>query len=196
MTTRPWVIPTLLATALFFACPKREASAPASSNNAAPPAASAAAPAPSASNTAPASTLTSVATPGGVASADGEKSGVKVVVQELKRTSGGTISMKFTIVNTSDKKFGFGYDFGDADHSVADYNSVGGVHLVDEAGKKKYFVVRDTEGKCICSRDVKELKPGENANLWARFPAPPDDVQKIAIVIPHFQPMDDVPLSK
>ena len=121
---------------------------------------------------------------------------MKVVVQELKRTSGGTVSMKFTITNGSDKEVGFGYTFGDKDHEGVDYGSVGGVQLVDEAGKKKYFVVRDTGGKCVCSQGVKGLKTGDTANLWARFPAPPDNVQKIAIIVPHFQPMDDVPIGR
>jgi hypothetical protein len=119
-----------------------------------------------------------------------------VVVQELKRTSGGTVAMKFTITNGSDKAMGTGYAFGDKDHETIDFNSVGGVHLVDEAGKKKYFVVRDTDGKCVCSQGVKDLKPGGTANLWARFPAPPDNVAKIAVIVPHFQPMDDVPIGK
>jgi hypothetical protein len=30
----------------------------------------------------------------------------------------------------------------------------------------------------------------------AKFPAPPDDVQKIGAAIPHFLPLDDVPLSR
>ena len=30
----------------------------------------------------------------------------------------------------------------------------------------------------------------------AKFPAPPDSVQKIGVVVPHFIPMDDVPISR
>ena len=42
----------------------------------------------------------------------------------------------------------------------------------------------------------KDLKPGERVNLWSKFPAPPEDVQKISVVVPHFGPMDDVPISR
>lgn len=121
---------------------------------------------------------------------------MKVVVQELKRTSGGTVAMKFTITNGSDKSVGSGYEFGDKDHEIIDHGSVGGVQLIDEAGKKKYFVVRDTEGKCVCSQKIKDVKPGESENFWARFPAPPDNVTKITVIVPHFQPMDDVPIGR
>ena len=129
-----------------------------------------------------------------IATAEGQTPGVRAEVQELKRSSDNTLTLKFTIVNDSDKNVGFGYDFSDEANSK-DYKSIGGVTLIDGTNKKKYFVVRDTESNCVCSRGVKDLKPGTRANLWAKFPAPPDDVQKISVVIPHFGPLDDVPIS-
>ncbi len=138
---------------------------------------------------------TPAASSAGIATADGEESGVKVVVQELKRGSADTVTLKFTISNGSNKNFGFGYAMADSKHEIPDYGSVGGVQLVDEAGKKKYFVVRDTQNKCVCSQKVTDIKPGSSKNLWAKFPAPPANVQKISVVIPHFGPMDDVPIS-
>jgi hypothetical protein len=187
-----WIAPVLLLAALLVACPKKEPT---------PTTTSAPAPAPTTTTTAAATapapaTAPAVTAPAGIASADGETSGVKAVIQELKRTSGGTVSLKFTITNGSDNRLNTGYEFADKDHEIIDHSSVGGVQLIDEAGKKKYFVVRDTGGKCVCSQGVKDLKAGETVNLWARFPAPPDSVQKITVVIPHFQPMDDVPIGK
>lgn len=136
------------------------------------------------------------AAPAVLASADGEKAGVRVVITELKRSSGDTVNLKFVLINDSDEKLGlWGSYLGDA-RVRADHKSVGGVHLVDPAGKKKYLVVRDAEEKCLCSTDLSDLEPKTRANLWAKFPAPPAGVQKISIVIPHFSPMDDVPISQ
>lgn len=129
-----------------------------------------------------------------LATSDGDKPGIKVEVVELKRTSGNTVNLKFAMINDSDKDMGFGYDFGEG--STSDIGTVAGAHLVDAEGKKKYFVVRDTEGACLCSRGLTSIKPMTRANLWAKFPAPPDDVQKITVVIPHFTPMDDVPVGR
>ena len=70
------------------------------------------------------------------------------------------------------------------------------MQLVDPVGKKKYFVARDADGKCVCSVHIPDVAPHSRLSLWAKFPAPPDDVQKISIVIPHFQPLDDVPISR
>lgn len=128
--------------------------------------------------------------------ADGETPDVRVEVTELKRVSGGTLNLKFVMINDSDKKVGFGYSFADRDHEGIDFSSIGGVHLIDAVGKKKYFVVRDSEKKCVCSQKLKDLQSKSRMNLWAKFPAPPEDVQKITVVIPHFQPIDDVPISR
>ena len=152
---------------------------------------------PAASPTEKASTPVAPSTPSAaaIATADGENSGTRVEVTELKRSSDNTVTLKFAMVNDSDKPIGFGYDFGDKANDIKDHASIGGVTLVDSAGKKKYFVVRDSDNSCLCSRAVKDIAPKSRANLWAKFPAPPDDVQKISIVIPHFAPMDDVTIS-
>lgn len=131
-----------------------------------------------------------------LATSEGDKPGIRVEVAELKRTSGNTVNLKFAMINESDSDMGFGYDYGEGSTGAGDYGTVGGVHLIDAEGKKKYFVVRDTEGACACSRGLTTIKPKTRANLWAKFPAPPDDVQKITVVIPHFTPMDDVPVSR
>ena len=144
------------------------------------------------------------ATPGGVpslpstaaiATADGERAGTRVEITELKRSSDNTVTLKFAMVNDSDKGIGFGYDFGDPANQGKDYDSIGGVTLVDSVGKKKYFVVRDSDNNCLCSHGIKDIASKSRANLWAKFPASPDDLQKISIVIPHFGPMDDVIIS-
>ena|SRR2546426_3578313 len=131
-----------------------------------------------------------------IATADGEKAGTRVEITELKRSGDNNVTLKFAMVNDGPDKLSFGYDFGDPGNQIKDHGSIGGVSLVDSAGKMKYFVVRDTETSCLCSRDIKDVAPKSRINLWAKFPAPPADVQKISIVIPHFGPIDDVPISR
>ncbi len=131
-----------------------------------------------------------------IASTEGEKSGVKIDITELKRASGGTVSLRFVITNNSDSSFPIGgAHLADSEVS-SDYRSVSGIHLVDPVNKKKYFVVRDAEKNCLCSQNADDVKPGDRASLWAKFPAPPPEVQKVTIEIPHFQPIDDAPISQ
>lgn len=127
-----------------------------------------------------------------IASGDGDRAGTRVEVHELKRSTGGTLTLKFSIVNDVDATFSVGYYLGDG--STGDIGSVGGAHLTDPAEKKKYLVVRDAGKACLCSRGVSDFPRGR-ANLWAKFPAPPASTEKVTVVIPHFMPMDDVSIS-
>lgn len=131
-----------------------------------------------------------------IATADGEKAGTRVEINELKRSSDNTVTLRFALINDGSDRHSFSYDYGDGQQGAGDYGTIGGVTLVDGANKKKYFVVRDTENNCVCSRGLKDIPAKSRANLWAKFPAPPEDVQKISIVIPHFGPIDDVPISR
>jgi hypothetical protein len=131
-----------------------------------------------------------------IASADGDTPGSKVEIHELKRTSGDTLTLRFSMVNSGDKAISFNYNFVEQGKDVVDFNSVGGVHLIDPVGKKKYFVVRDTEDQPSCSKGLRDLAPGGRSNLWSKFPAPPEGVQMISVVVPHFGPMDDVPIGR
>ena len=198
MTFRIVVAAALISSAVSFtACTKSESNAAPAEQ---PPVASATVPsrsaeavqaqaaAPPASSPAPAPAPASQP----LATADGETSGVRAEVTELRRSSGGTVNLKFTVINDSSEQLTFGYNFVEKNKGYAD---IGGVHLIDQEGKKKYFVARDSEGNCVCSRDQKDLPAGQRRNLWAKFPAPPADVKRISVVIPHFSPMDDVPVS-
>ena len=127
---------------------------------------------------------------GQIATTDGETPGTRIEVQELKRLTGGTVMLKFAVMNDSDQEIS-GNLFTSQESYTAD-----GAYLVDLAGKKKYEVVRDSDKHCICSRGLPNIKPKSSLNLWAKFPSPPEGVDKIGVVVPHFIPMDDVPISK
>ena len=129
-----------------------------------------------------------------IATAEGTIPGTRVEVTELKRSSGGTLTLKFALVNESSGGINVGDISAMLDLHDASY-TVGAVHLIDPVGKKKYFVARDSDNKCVCSV-FGALQKGARANHWAKFPAPPDDVEKISVVLPNFSPLDDVPISR
>jgi hypothetical protein len=133
--------------------------------------------------------LVSAADP--VATSDGERPGVTLQIQELKVSNGAAI-LKLTVVNNSANAFHSPDLRGDAN----DYNSVAGIYLIDSVNKKKYLVMYDTEKQCVCSRQVEDIPAKASANYWAKFQAPPDGVQKIGVVVPHFQPLENVPVSR
>lgn len=188
----------LLMLALLVSCGKKEepktvaptptAAAPAPPQ--APPAAtSATAPTP------PAAAPAVAAGPAPIATTDGEQPGLRVEVRTLKRDGSATVTLQFTVINDSDAEFSARTQLGATSHGNDDYETVSGVQLIDPVNKKKYLVVRDAENKCVCSNGVYAVAAKSRSNLWAKFPAPPDDVKKITVIVPHFVPMDDVPIG-
>jgi hypothetical protein len=125
-------------------------------------------------------------------SAEGQKPGLKVDIRELKRDDGSMVTLRFQISNDSDGDFSacsLRESGGDP------CNSLTGVHLIDGSNKKKYLVVRDSAKNCVCAK-LDNIRKGAKANLWAKFPAPPDNVQKMTVVVPQFEPIENVPVSR
>lgn len=116
-----------------------------------------------------------------IAKADSEQPGARLQVQELKRSDGNTLMLRYAVINESAPKVW-----------VENYNA----YLLDLAGKKKYGIVQQNAANCICSPRAATVKSNEQMNFWAKFAAPPDNVEKIGIVVPGFLPIDSVPISR
>jgi hypothetical protein len=130
----------------------------------------------------------------GIGSGDGEQTGSRAVITDLKR-GGSTVTLKFTIYNDSNAELNIGGRFNASGYKENGGRSFSGIHLLDSVSKKKYFVAADSDGNCLCSEGVNDIPPKGQVSLWAKFPAPPDNVQKITVQIPHFIPVDDVPIK-
>jgi hypothetical protein len=172
----------------FSGCSQNPPTAPEKSSAVAtPPAAT------PATTPAVATPATTPAAPAALATIDSDLPGLKTAINDLKRTS-STLTLKFTVFNNSDTKFNpQGVFDGDSYHR---YRHLGGVHLIDGVSKKKYFVVTDSDGSFLSSNDISDIPPKSQITVWAKFPAPPDEVQKITVEIPHFMPVEDVPITR
>jgi hypothetical protein len=178
----------------IMSCAKKETVVPAESTaDTAAPAAEA--PPADAAATAPAEqAVTAPAAGSALATTEGEAPGARVDIDELKRDAAGTVTMKLTFVNGGTKNLEFGYDYGDPARTN-DYGSIGGIHLLDGANRQKYDVMRDADDNCVCSRKIGKIEPGSQSKVWAKFTAPPEGVNAVTVVVPHFIPMENVPIS-
>ena len=91
---------------------------------------------------------------------------------------------------------------GDERELVKNGGSVAGASLVDQTGKKKYLVLRDTNKGCICTTGIlkagealKGLDAGQETTMFAKFPAPPASVTKLTVSGPHVPALDGGPLG-
>lgn len=57
--------------------------------------------------------------------------------------------------------------------------SMAGATMVDKKGKKRYFILRDTNGHCLCTRFTGGFEQGETSEWFAQFPAPPSSTAKV-----------------
>ncbi|MGW7103955.1 hypothetical protein ACWGH1_32085 [Streptomyces sp. NPDC054883] len=64
--------------------------------------------------------------------------------------------------------------------------SVAGVTLVDKAGKKRYYVLRDTDGRCLCTTGLNIIDAGQTVPFFAQFPAPPASATEVDFSLPTF----------
>lgn len=118
---------------------------------------------------------------------EGERAGTRIIIKDIKRDDGGTVTLRFQMTNEEEKPEGI-------------YQILGGylpdrVHLIDAANKKKYLTVKDSSGKCLCTEIKGSIAKGKSVNLWAKFPAPPATVQKVSVVVFGFEPVEAVPIT-
>jgi hypothetical protein len=115
------------------------------------------------------------------------QNGLLLVISQVKRDSGGFMTVQGEIKNGGNSTQNTSNWVGQESALVAkNPNSVAGATLVDKAGKKNYYVLRDTDGRCLCTTAIVPLSPGESASVFMQFPAPPQETMEVDFTLPTF----------
>ncbi|MFE5125145.1 hypothetical protein [Streptomyces sp. NPDC056669] len=109
--------------------------------------------------------------------------GVVVTLHSAVRDGGGFVTVNATVTNHGSQLF-TAFAWRSKETDVKPNPSVSGASLIDEKGKKRYLVLRDTDGQCLCTTGLSGIKPNESRPLFAQFPAPPKSVKDIDFQIP------------
>ncbi|MFD8077455.1 hypothetical protein ACFV3E_32950 [Streptomyces sp. NPDC059718] len=117
----------------------------------------------------------------------GEK-GITVTVNEATRDSGGFVTVKGTITNNGTDSFNASNWIGQELAVAKSGASVAGAVLVDPVGKKRYYVLRDTDGICLCTTKLIGIRPEETRPFFAQFPAPPEGTTEVEFQLPTMPP--------
>lgn len=126
----------------------------------------------------------SSAPPQVLATMNGE-SGVVLTVNSAARDAGGFLTVSGQIKNAGDKAFGNTAAWRGNELNASGV-SIAGVNLVDKVGKKRYYVLRDTEGRCLCTTGVVIIEAGQSVPFFAQFPAPPATTSEVEFNFPTF----------
>lgn len=111
--------------------------------------------------------------------------GIEYTVSSVVRDSGGFVTVAGQLKNTADETFYNVSKWMSPEKEITG-SSVSGGTLVDKQGKKRYYVLRDTEGRCLCTSGVEKIKAGATMPVFMQFPAPPKETTEVDLIIPTF----------
>ncbi|MFE7410044.1 hypothetical protein [Streptomyces laurentii] len=115
--------------------------------------------------------------------------GFELTVNSAERDSGGFITVKGMLKNTADKSRAVPRGIqGDETEVVKHGNSLGGATLLDPQGKKRYYVLRDTDGRPLTTTGLDIMKGGASLPVFMQFPAPPATATEVSLQVPTFTP--------
>ena len=104
-----------------------------------------------------------------------------------QRDSGGFVTVNGTLKNDGANSLVIPSSLsGNETEIVRNGRSLGGATLVDPQGKKRYYVLRDTEGRPLTTTGFSTLKAGENLAVFMQFPAPPANISEVEFQLPTF----------
>lgn len=111
--------------------------------------------------------------------------GFQFVIHTAERDNGGFLTINGTIKNTSGKRQAARLVWSGTEAQVQQTSrSLAGITLVDTVEKKRYYVLRDTDGNPLTTTSIDAFDPGAEAPFFAQFPAPPVSTTSVAIQIP------------
>ncbi|MEU2564307.1 hypothetical protein ABZ626_34000 [Streptomyces longispororuber] len=122
-----------------------------------------------------------------LAEVKGEES-ITLTVKSAVRDEGGFVTVSGSVTNNGNRFFAAANWRGEERELNKNGSSVAGANLVDEKGKKRYLVLRDTEGRCLCTKFTGGVKPGQTSEWYAQFPAPPESTTKVTFQVGAMPP--------
>lgn len=115
--------------------------------------------------------------------------GLELTIHEAKRDVGGFLTVTGNLKNTSDSAATItSHVSGDETEVLKHGSSFGGATLVDSVGKKRYYVLRDTDGRPLTTTGLSSLGKGRSTQVFMQFPAPPPATTEVTFQLPTFRP--------
>ena len=130
-----------------------------------------------------------------LAVAEHEVAGVEVDLLEVSRTD-DAITVRW--------QYRPGIEAGVTPSDADDpYALTRGAYLLDETHQKKYLVLEDDAGRPVAAEHTYDdagsgvvVRADAPLTAWAKFPAPPGDVEQIAAHLPGVAPFESVAISQ
>ncbi|MYQ43581.1 hypothetical protein GTW40_00595 [Streptomyces sp. SID4985] len=113
--------------------------------------------------------------------------GLLLQITSAQRDSGGFVTVNGNFKNDGSRSLVIPSGLrGDETEIVQHGTSLGGATLVDSQGKKRYYVLRDTEGRPLTTTGLTTIQSGQNIPVFMQFPAPPSGAAELTLQLPTF----------
>ncbi|MER6686592.1 hypothetical protein [Streptomyces olivaceoviridis] len=113
--------------------------------------------------------------------------GLLLRITSVQRDSGGFVTVNGDLKNDGAKSVVVPPQMsGDETEIVKHGLSLGGATLVDPKGKKRYYVLRDTEGRPLTTTGLGTLQGGQSLPVFMQFPSPPPNTTEVTLQLPTF----------
>jgi hypothetical protein len=125
-----------------------------------------------------------------------EISGVNLALMDVRRTSTDTVTVRWEYRNQTTQA----QVLANKSHGWSDpYRLSWGTYLADEEGKKKFPLLKDSDGRPIAAvhgEPVHDIVVGPRKTLktWAKYPVPAD-VSKVTVFLTGVEPFENVTIA-
>ncbi|CAL9465268.1 hypothetical protein SUDANB105_02709 [Streptomyces sp. enrichment culture] len=113
--------------------------------------------------------------------------GLLLQITSAERDAGGFVTVNGNLKNDGAKSVAIPASLsGNETEIIRNGRSLGGATLVDSQGKKRYYVLRDTDGRPLTTTGLSTIRSGESVAVFMQFPAPPANTTEVTFQLPTF----------
>ncbi|MFJ6559238.1 hypothetical protein ACIQMV_05070 [Streptomyces sp. NPDC091412] len=113
--------------------------------------------------------------------------GLLLQITSVERDSGGFVTVNGSLKNDGAKVVTLPSGLsGNETEIIRNGRSLGGATLVDSKSRKRYYVLRDTDGRPLTTTGMSTIRAGESLPVFMQFPAPPVGTTEVSFQLPMF----------
>ncbi|NJQ06906.1 hypothetical protein [Streptomyces lonarensis] len=113
---------------------------------------------------------------------------ITLTVTRAVREEGGFLTVEGTIRNGGGSGWSDAAWAGQEQELASNSFSMAGASLTAKSEGKKYLILRDTSGRCLCTRFDLNIAAGETVDWFAQFPAPAPETSQVDLQIGKLPP--------
>ncbi|WP_326598773.1 hypothetical protein [Streptomyces sp. NBC_01803] len=113
---------------------------------------------------------------------------ITLTITRAEREAGGFLTIEGTIHNGSSESWGTSTWAGEESELAGNDFSMAGATLTAHEEQKRYLILRDTEGRCLCTNFGLQIDAGVTETWFAQFPEPDAGTTEVDFQIGQMPP--------